>query len=612
MNASPQIGDDSKPNERSRYPGGGVRQQRTLLLESCEDVHLCFLHAKAAARAFAETAPEADRLGVARSFCAAMLNAYWHHRCSVLGIGWNVSPCPHIEVPIDETAREIARDLGRIVSATDTLRAGYMLGTVYTTMLPADIRSSWGSFYTPPPYVERLLDQAAEAGFDWANGSAADPACGGGAFLGPMASRMWKATRYAKSWEVLDDICARLKGFEIDAFAAWMSHVILEVTLLALCVNAKRRMPCLITVGDSLQIDDEDRFDLVAGNPPYSRVTLPSETRAKFERSLYGHANLYGLFTDLAVRLCRPGGVVAFVTPTSFLGGQYFKALRKLLVTQAPPVSIDFISGRDGVFDDVLQETMLAVYVKGGMRTNVVISTLESRSDGRVLATEIANRQITEHDGPWLIARHASQVRVIERTALMTARLSDYGYGVSTGPLVWNRHRHQLRSTADDGALPLIWAESVSAAGFGFRADKRDHAPYFAPDNDQAHLVLRGEAILVQRTTAKEQSRRLICAVIDAAFLNKSGGVVVENHLNVIRPLHRSDVQTSTIARLLNSEAADHAFRCISGSVAVSAYELNALPLPSRKDMLALQQLVEQDASEALIEKRLLRIYGVE
>ena len=156
MNATPQICDDPKPNERSRYPGGGVRQQRTLLLESCEDVHLSFLHAKAAARAFAETAPEADRLGVTRSFCALMLNAYWHYRCSLLGIDWNVSPCPHIEVPIDETAREIARDLGRIVSATDTLRAGYMLGTVYTTMLPADIRSSWGSFYTPPPYVERM------------------------------------------------------------------------------------------------------------------------------------------------------------------------------------------------------------------------------------------------------------------------------------------------------------------------------------------------------------------------------------------------------------------------------------------------------------------------
>ena len=540
-----------------------------------------------------------------------MLDAYWQHRCAPLGIAWDVSPCPHTDEIADGAARRVAEDLGRIVSATDTLSAGYMLGTVYTAMLPSDLRSSWGSFYTPPPYVERLLDQAALAGFIWSTGSAADPACGGGAFLGPMALRMWKATRLLGSEAVLDDICARLAGFEIDAFAAWMSHVILEATLLALCVSARRRMPCLITVGDSLQVDAEERFDLVVGNPPYSKVTLPAATRAKFERSLYGHANLYGLFTDLAIRLCRRGGVVAFVTPTSFLGGQYFKALRKLLLMEAPPVAIDFISGRDGVFDDVLQETLLAVYVKGGVWASVAVSTLETQSDGRVLATDIANRPIARQDGPWLIARNAGQVHVIERTASMAQRLSDYGYSVSTGPLVWNRHRHQLRNAPDPGALPLIWAESVSAAGFNFRADKRNHAPYFAPNDDQAHLVLRDEAILVQRTTAKEQSRRLICALIDTEFLTKSGGVVVENHLNVIRPLLRDDVQARTIVRLLNSKAADHAFRCISGSVAVSAYELNALPLPCRKDMLALQRLVEQEASDELIEKRLCRIYGV-
>ena len=612
MTATSQLRNGPAPRETLQYAISGARLQRTLALHSGENFHPSFLEAKAMAREVAEATPAVERLGVARSFCAAMLKTYWQHRCALLGIAWSVSPSPHTEMPLGDTVHEVARALGRAVSATDTLSAGYMLGTVYTTMLPSDVRSSWGSFYTPPPYVERLLDQAAAAGFNWANGSAADPACGGGAFLGPLASRMWRATRYAKSEEVLDDICARLKGFEIDAFAAWISHVILEVTLLPLCVGAQRRMPCVITVGDSLQLDDEDQFDLVAGNPPYSKVTLSPATRLKFERSLYGHANLYGLFTDLAVRLCRRGGVVAFVTPTSFLGGQYFKALRKLLVAEAPPVAIDFISGRDGVFDDVLQETMLAVYVKGGPWGKVVVSTLESRSDGCILATEITNRRIAEHDGPWLIARHASQVLVIERAAAMTARLSDYGYGVSTGPLVWNRHRHQLRDTSDSETLPLIWAESVSAAGFSFRADKRDHAPYFAPDNDQAHLVLRSEAILVQRTTAKEQSRRLICAVIDSAFLIETGGVVVENHLNVIRPLHRDAIRISTIARLLNSEAADHAFRCISGSVAVSAYELNALPLPSRNDMLVLQQLVDREASETIIEKRLLRIYGVE
>jgi hypothetical protein len=42
-------------------------------------------------------------------------------------------------------------------------------------------------------------------------------------------------------------------------------------------------------------------------------------------------SNLYGLFTDLAAQLARRGGVIAYVTPTSFLAGEYFKSLRALL-----------------------------------------------------------------------------------------------------------------------------------------------------------------------------------------------------------------------------------------------------------------------------------------
>jgi hypothetical protein len=350
----------------------------------------------------------------------------------------------------------------------------------------------------------------------------------------------------------------------------------------------------------------------VVGNPPYGKVTLPDAVRAKFSRTLYGHANLYGLFTELGVRLCKRGGVVAFVTPTSFLGGQYFKALREFLLVEAPPLSIDFVSGRDGVFDDVLQETMLAVYVKGGQVSDVAVCALEAEPGGVVVTSEIGRRKIESLSGPWLIARNASHGAMIEKMTSMTLRLADYGYSISTGPLVWNRHKDQLRHVADATTYPLVWAESVSTNGFMFSAEKRNHAPYIAPRTDQGHLVLNEEAVLVQRTTAKEQARRLICAVIDKDFLRLTNGVVVENHLNIVKASATSDIKPKTIAHLLNSRAADEAFRCISGSVAVSAYELNALPLPCRADMLALQRLVEQHASEQLIEKRLCRVYGVE
>lgn len=132
---------------------------------------------------------------------------------------------------------------------------------------------------------------------------------------------------------MLRRISRRLKGIEIDPFAAWMSLVLLESVLMPLCVKVKRRLPeDTIIVADALQQDKFSGYDLVVGNPPYGRVTLDIKTREKYSRSLFGHANLYGLFTDLAVRMVKEKtGVIAFLTPTSFLGGQYFTALRTLL-----------------------------------------------------------------------------------------------------------------------------------------------------------------------------------------------------------------------------------------------------------------------------------------
>ena len=49
------------------------------------------------------------------------------------------------------------------------------------------------------------------------------------------------------------------------------------------------------------------------GNPPYGRVRLSQQRRRRFSRSLFGHANLYGLFTDLALRHTKPGGVIGFL-----------------------------------------------------------------------------------------------------------------------------------------------------------------------------------------------------------------------------------------------------------------------------------------------------------
>ena len=193
----------------------------------------------------------------------------------------------------------------------------------------------------------------------------------------------------------------------------------------------------------------------------------------------------------------------------------------------------------------------------------------------------------------------------------MPARLADWGYEVSTGPLIWNRFKSQMRARAGRGHFPLIWAEAVTPDGcFIFRADKRNHSPYFKTEPGDDWLIVNKSCVLVQRTTAKEQLRRLIAAELPATFIETHGGVVVENHLNMVRPIGMPKVSSAAVAAVLNSDTVDQMFRCISGSVAVSAFELEAIPLPTADAMAQIERLVTGGAKRTAIEQALLGLYG--
>lgn len=567
------------------------------------------------ARALAVSVETGNRLPVARGLVHAVMAEYWKATQHSVAQSWPLpSLPPRIELePVSEPALPLAQSMGLASAGLDVMEASYLIGVLYTAMMPGKVRSEFGAYYTPPALCERLLDMATEAGVDWRAARVLDPACGGGAFLSPVARRIAENLKDCSAKIALKNILHRLRGFELDPFAAWMSQVFLEVTLGDLCRSAGTRLPAVVDVCDSLEQDPEEKgFDLVVGNPPYGRITLPPALREKFRRSLFGHANLYGVFTDLALRFTRPGGVIAYVTPTSFLAGEYFKALRGLLGREAPPASIDFITERRGVFADVLQETLLAAYRRGGKPGVGQVHFTVPAPDGRIKATAAGSFRLPQPpDQPWLVPRTKAHRTLVRRTGAMPHRLADYGYKVSTGPLVWNRHKPSLRDRPGKGRYPLIWAESVRPDGvFEFRAQKRNHKPYFEPLPKEQWVVTDFPCVLLQRTTAKEQSRRLIAAEMPASFLAEHGAVVVENHLNMIRPENGTpSVSPAVFAALLNTDVVDQLFRCINGSVAVSAYELEALPLPAPSQMAEIERLVRRRASRKTLEQAAQRIY---
>lgn len=570
---------------------------------------------KAIARAWAKTLCEKDHSSFAQTFVFKIIEFYWRKAHAEIN---SIRPLPTLfekfdEKELDQSVLELAETIGLAASKLNVIEASYFIGTTYTAVLPGITRSSNGVFYTPPALTKRLINIAEDAGVNWSQAKVIDPACGGGAFLAPVCLKIVEALSHKEPEEIINHIQANLTGLEIDPFGGWLSQVFVEVALKDLIKASGISIRSLVSIENSLDIEnigEHNRYDLVIGNPPYGKVKLTDTVRNKFKASLFGHANYYGLFTHLALDLVKEGGVIGFLTPTSFLSGEYFKNLRSLIRSQASPLEIDFVSFRKGVFEDVLQETMLTVYKKAkcaeeGVRVNQITTVADQGLN--IYNTGVFQLPQCLHL-PWILPKTQPQARAVLSMARMNFRLKDWGYKVSTGPLVWNRHKGQLTNNAAEDTYPIVWAEAITQDGrFILRAEKRNHSAYFKFQPGDDWLITERACILLQRTTSKEQDKRLIATALPEKILAQNKGVVVENHLNMIIPIVEGPaVSPMVLAAFLNSRAVNEAFRTISGSVAVSAYELESLPLPSPDSLRTLIDAVagqKQEVIEAQCQK---------
>jgi adenine-specific DNA-methyltransferase len=551
---------------------------------------------------------------IAQTVAHAVTAEWWQTRVEMAGGSPDMLRIAPFDGPLLDLPPEVltaAKALGRDIARLPIGHGCAQLGRIYTHALPGERRAAEGIYYTPLPLVSRLLDKAERAGHDWLTEAAIDPSSGGGSFLVEAAIRMAAAMPNADPAIVLAAVGARLRGWDIDPFACWLAQVVAEAALLGHVVASGKRLPRIVERRDALSEFEnaKGRFGLAMGNPAFGKVKKTAEMGRKFSRSLYGHPNLYGMLTDVAVHLVKAkGGIVAYLTPTSYLGGKYFKALRRTLVKQARPVSVDIVESREDVFADVLQEVALTCLRRGRKERHAACSVIHVETGGLKI-TDTGGMVLPKNvDEPWILPRTPADAPLVAQLANMPARLRDWGYRVSTGPLVWNRHKARLHADPAPGRYPVIWAEAVMTDGtFSLQAAKSNHRDraWFAPGNANDPNLVRRSCVLAQRTTAKEQHRRIICAVIPQQVIIEHKAVAVENHLNMFLPTsERPKVSLEDLAAFLSTEAADRVIRCINGSVALSASELEAMPLPSVDDLI-------EAAGEPGFESAVLRLYGI-
>ncbi|WP_170378686.1 HsdM family class I SAM-dependent methyltransferase [Ruegeria atlantica] len=515
----------------------------------------------------------------------------------------------------DPALQECITRYAGLAAAVSAPMTAYQIGLLYTALLPGDIRSRQGLFFTPPALAKKLVEMSGKAGTDWSEARVLEPSCGSGVVLVTALAETLRSMEDLSPQVLSGHLAARLQACDHDPFCAWISQVMVEACLLPRFRHCPDDLPELVRCGNTLEMREATKFDLIIGNPPFGKTRLSQAQKKTYGRSVYGHPNRYGLFLDHAVANTSDTGVICFITPTSYVSGQSFRNLRTLLRSEAQPHSICFLDQRSGVFDGANQALALSVFTRTRSEDRPRVERVHVTPNESLDVTDLGGFQLPEDiAAPWLLPRQDEHVSLVSAASKLPCRMRDWGYEIRTGPMIWNRYKRRLSGRPGAAAYPLIWSEAVRPDGrFEWTAERKQDLRWFRLETGEDHLRQSDPCILVQRTTSPEQAKRLNAALLSPAFLQGHGSVVIENHLNVIYPGSGTpDVPLEVLNRFLNSDVMDQLLRCLSGSCAVSAAELHALPLPCPSALDRLHGMHGRGAPKIDIEAECWRVVAGE
>lgn len=500
--------------------------------------------------------------------------------------------------PLDICARLLSekRQVPEFIASADIDERYYWIGNVYTSLIPSATKNDLAAHFTPPHIARYTIDRAQELGFNLATSRILDPASGGAAFLAPLAAGLIEKLRaLGKSdAEIGLHISRHLSGIEIDANLASLSRLILNDFISKRLPTFKKDLSKLILNDDSLRVAVRNgEYDAVVSNPPYGKIlNPPASILERFADSLTNkHVNKYALFIRLSIDWVKPGGFIAVVVPTSFIGGPSFGNLRKSILEDTYVLAVDLLDKRDGLFVDVLQDACILFLLKKNARRPETLPTCRFLDEfGSYRELGQIDMPSTPSGRPWVLPSEDSpDISTNDFFSDCYARLADYGYGVRAGYFVWNRQQDRAREGCRPRKkeYPLIWAHSIKSNEPCELSTHRNHGQpglmSLVKFDDQSESLISKPAIVLQRTTNRHQKRRLVAGYISKNMVDKYGSLITENHTVVVYPLIgvEQKVDYKTMCRLLNSKPVDNRYRQISGTVSVSVKLMKELPFPS-------------------------------
>lgn len=143
--------------------------------------------------------------------------------------------------------------------------------------------------------------------------------------------------------------------------------------------------PVKIIYKDFLEVEPEEKYDVVIGNPPYVRwKNIPKQWRNRFRNSNYWSSIMNGLsdltyaFIYHSVNMLKPGGELIFITPIFWTETVHGRKLRDYLIKRGHlELLINFNEMR--IFEEVSSTIIIFKYVKSKSLKQIKIVNLHTK-----------------------------------------------------------------------------------------------------------------------------------------------------------------------------------------------------------------------------------------
>lgn len=252
-----------------------------------------------------------------------------------------------------------------------------MLNVAVETDPPEEL----GDVFTRRWVVDLILDLVGYTeDRDLAGFRALEPACGEGAFLGPMIERLVaSALNYGRHPR---DIEGSLRAFDLAELHVERARK-LAVTRL---VDAGIALPEAddlaagwIRQGDFLLEEGLGSFDFALGNPPYIRIeNVPPARMAAYRAAcptMRGRSDVYVGFIERGLKLLDEQGALGFIVADRWMHNQYGAALRRLVADGYSVEAVVEMHDANAFEDDVSAYPAITVVRRRPQREAVLAVT---------------------------------------------------------------------------------------------------------------------------------------------------------------------------------------------------------------------------------------------